>query len=692
MNRLSQVFLLLCAVLLAPAQPGHAASAHAAVSAASQAPITWLSSLGGSINGGAVDGTNAYLIEGANLTVLDLTNPSAPRFRSHVPLLDIAQQIVAANGFVYLLSRHSSLAIWIYDVRDPAAPRFVRELPFPAGSSPINVQLASGALWVTSIGTDNVHRFDLGNPAAPVLTNTLTCSACHIQTSGSLAYLLDQDSHLQVWDLSDPHAPQLRAQSVLAGLYSFTGFVLSGNRLYVAGWSQAAEGGSRRALMTLDVSDPSRPAVQATVVANVGELSVAGDRLVTLFDQTLWLYSMANPAQPTLVFSQTLDATSYQVVDNTLYAASARAWSILDLSGTSGAVLRGQFTATLTRVQDVSVEGQRLYARVPDGIQIIDVSNPLSPTLQARVSMLDAQEPAINGKRLLAPEVGGRHMVDAGSALGRTVPALLRGHQGLIQGNLLYQLTSVGLDILDITNPASPVLLGSASFPMHSPATYDLFVAGGRAYISIIEARYIPSQRLPILYLTLRAVDVSNPQQPRTGGSISDVKLSGITTKPNNWAISGTALFIALNGLFVIDVSNIDSPTLSDYHYDGAVTDVQIVGSRAYIAGSPALSVLDLTDPLHPTTVSTFKVGLSTSHQVQIVNERAYILLDGLRVLDIRNPSTPLPQAMYGSYVLRMAVAEPYVYLALDEGGLQIVQIHPEHFRQPLLLPLVLRH
>jgi hypothetical protein len=505
--------------------------------------------------------------------------------------------------------------------------------------------------------------------------------------------VLESTTGLQVWEYSSPRAPQLRTRVAPAPpgarTASYTGLALSGTTLYVGVTSESAEGGTRSDVATLDVSRPSAPTVQASGAAATGELSAVDGSLVTLIGNELRLYRMANPAQPTLVVSQTLEADSYQVAGHRLSTLRDNTWSIFELSATGGAVPRGQFSAALTWISDMTLEGQRLYVRQPDGIQIIDVSSPLSPTLKGRIpSQNFPQPPEIDGTRLLVADADGLRLIDASDPLSPTVRAVLpQGRVGRLQGNLAYVLTGAGLEILDISDLANPVLLGSATFPTTLSYLYDMFVAGGRAYIGFTSLTGCPPAcHFPDYLLTVQVVDVSDPQQPKTGGRISDLPI-GIEggRRPNRWALSGTTLFIANNYLHIIDVGDIDSPTLSDARYDGDAEDIQIVGSRAYVAGYPGLTVLDLADPLHPATLGRFSSPSTT--QVQVAGGRAYILSDGLRVLDIRTPSSPAQQAAHGSSGLSMAVAEPYVYLGLGEGGLQIVQIHELRFRQ--LLPLV---
>ncbi|HEU4324800.1 MAG TPA: hypothetical protein VFS21_16770 [Roseiflexaceae bacterium] len=694
MKRLACVLLVCAALLLgASPQPGRATPTPARAAAGSQSSstlITFEGGLGGTITDGFVEGSTAYLIEGDYLTVLDISDAAAPRLRSRTPLPEDAWKLVAANGFVYLLCSGAQSLILIYDARNPAAPQLAGQLALPEYVYPYRMTIASGALWL--VNPDAVRRYDLSDPAAPTLANTFVCNRCSVQTSGALAYFFETTTALQIWDLSNPQAPLLRA--LITKLYpdpgEGSGLALDGNRLYAAV--------RQKAIITLDVSDPTAPAVLATGAANVEELGVAGNLIATLTSNyRLQVYSIADPARPALLFEQLLLANSFQVLGTRFYAASGDAWSIFDLSGAGSAgVLRGRVSQALSAIKTFTPAGQRLYAHLPNAVQIIDTSDPRSPVLQARIPRDPSQLPDIDGARLLIPGEDGLRLIDASAPLSPTVRAVLpEGRTGQLNGDLAYVITGAGLEILDISDMAAPVPLGSTTFPTDTLSPYELVVADGRAYIGLVSmGNCSPPCRFREYFLAVQVVDVSNPQQPRAAGRINNLSLGTrmyVGPDPSSWAVKGTTLFVANTILHVIDVSNIDSPTLSDYRYNNTARDLQIAGDRAYVAGDPGLTVLDLADPLHPTTMGRFDTV--TASQVRVVGERAYLLArtyastDGLHVLDISNPAAPVQQAVYRSRATSIAVAEPYVYLVLGDGGFQILRIRDMRVQQ--LLPLV---
>lgn len=687
---LRPILWLACAVLLASLLPGPLAPGRASAAAAPQEPISLVSALGGTLSGAYVDGSLAYLIEGARLTVLDISDPAAPQVRSRTPIPGTATQVAAANGFAYLLSNIQN-ALWVYDARDPAAPRLVRQRLFEPSTFNLQMWLTGGALWVR--GGEVASRFDLRDPASPALTYTLPCSACAIRESGARVYLLQGTFGLQVWDLSDPSQPAMRAMAdpfPLRDDYIYIDLALSGDTLYLSAWRWLGSGQRQAFVATLDVSDLTSPTVRATAALPAAQLSMAAGHLVTVVEQELRVYRMSDPAQPTLVLTQTLAQDFYQVTGDVLYAGSAGDWRIIDLHSPGAPVQRGVYRPweQPRLFAGVQLGGQRLYAGALGGLRIIDVSSPLSPTLQGLVPAIATEAPGADATRLALVDREGLRFADLSDPLSPRAGAVITGGlTGVTAGGLGYALTGDELQILDISQVATPTVQARVALP--APANVSdrqLLVANGRAYVGLTSVQ-VCGAGCTQTRLRLWALDVTNPQQPRLGQQLEIEAGGGV----GRWAARGTALYMAAARLRIVDVTNIDAPVLSDYSLGSRPHEFQIVGARAYLLDDQALIALDLSNPLQPAPLSRFPLrGVGTS-RLLIRGERAYVLSDGLRVLDIRNPSNPLPLATYSAPAQDFATDGTYVYLTMADGSLHVLQIHPERFATPLLLPLLRR-
>ena len=153
-----------------------------------------------------------------------------------------------------------------------------------------------------------------------------------------------------------------------------------------------------------------------------------------------------------------------------------------------------------------------------------------------------------------------------------------------IKGNYAYvAIESGGLAILDISNPAAPVRVGSYNT---SGSACGVAVMGNYAYVADGSAG-------------LQVIDVSNPANPvRVGGCETDWYAYGYAY---DVAVAGNYAYVAdgYDGLQIIDVSN---PTncvrVGGYYTGGIAGGVTVMGNYAYVADwNVGLQVIDVSNP-----------------------------------------------------------------------------------------------
>jgi hypothetical protein len=196
-----------------------------------------------------------------------------------------------------------------------------------------------------------------------------------------------------------------------------------------------------------------------------------------------------------------------------------------------------------------------------------------------------------------------------------------RNYVSAVQGNHAYVGEGYGLAILDVSNPASPVVVGRT--PLFPEMVSDVAVAGPYAYVSI-----------------------------------------------------------GAGGLRIIDVSSSDSPAeVGFYGTVGAVWDVAISGSYAYLAGADGLSVVDVSTPSDPLEVGLYPVPPYGINGIAVAGNYAY-LVDanvggGLRVVSISDPANPVEVGFYETPAAaeNVAIAGTYAYVADNVGGLRVVNV-----------------
>lgn len=236
-----------------------------------------------------------------------------------------------------------------------------------------------------------------------------------------------------------------------------------------------------------------------------------------------------------------------------------------------------------------------------------------------------------------------------------------------------------GVNILDISDPSNVMLLGryntSSYFTKQYANNVKLSSDGNILYVSYY-ASYNKYE--------LRILDISNPATPillssfNTASSYIKVTLS--KDEQIAYIADGT------NGLKIFDVSNPAIPIyLGGYNTPDWAYTVTLSAdeSIAYITDrSSGLQILDVSNPTTPIFLGSYNTsGYTKSLTLSLDGKIAYIADDtsGLQVLDISDPTTPVLLASYGinprAENITISADGNTVYISAQDGGLQIVDV-----------------
>lgn len=229
-----------------------------------------------------------------------------------------------------------------------------------------------------------------------------------------------------------------------------------------------------------------------------------------------------------------------------------------------------------------------------------------------------------------------------------------------VAGDFAYFTTGdhdEGFQILDVSDPYSPVVLGSADTgPAHGLAVSGnyVFVAG---------------------HFLFRTVDVSDPTLPVI------VAFVGTPGSPRAIALSGTYAYLAAEdgGLQILDVSDPTSPTIVGAvampDLPGEAYGVAVDGTFAYVGTGGSLQVIDVSDATSPLVVASLEEGYYST--LAIAGQYLYATGLGLSVVDITEPTNPFLRATFDlpEWPRDVAVSGSYAYLADRTEGLQVVDV-----------------
>ncbi|MDB9412535.1 DUF4347 domain-containing protein, partial [Microcystis aeruginosa] len=246
-----------------------------------------------------------------------------------------------------------------------------------------------------------------------------------------------------------------------------------------------------------------------------------------------------------------------------------------------------------------------------------------------------------------------------------------------IVGNYAYVADyASGLQIIDISNPTNPTLTGNYSdWPLGS--AYGLEVVGNYAYVASD-------------YQGLTIIDISNPSNPTLIGNYDT------SSRALEVQVIGNYAYVAdyESGLQIIDVSNPENPTLKgNYDTPGIASDVEVVGNYAYVADGwdGGLQIIDISNPTNPIFIGNYDTN-SVANDVEVVGNYAYVADDmaGLKIIDISNPTNPILIDSYDDFstvAYGVEVVGNYAYVADYFDGLKIIDV--SGFNNPSPLPSV---
>lgn len=289
-----------------------------------------------------------------------------------------------------------------------------------------------------------------------------------------------------------------------------------------------------------------------------------------------------------------------------------------------------------------------------------------------------------------------------------------------VVGNLCYVAAGAsGLLILDITDPAHPVSVGTFAtrkpaqsvFPLdrgalviEQPEGSELLDLSSPTHpvrasewseVRGADAVFVSRDQLFIAGgASLRIVDIHDLYSPALRGAYSfpfdgeDAPLNNIRSVA---ARGGFAYCGDGDLLWVFDVrdpAHIRQIGLTDIP-QGDMTDIVLSGSMAFAAAQwGGLHQIDLTDPGHPKVMGEIQGLGGWPHSIVVSGDRAVVATEQGWVvfLDLSNPYSPLPIGGYLSVeALDVQVSGGLCYVAGGSSGLEVVDLLPANPSIPAL-------
>jgi hypothetical protein len=499
-------------------------------------------------------------VDELGVSTWDLSNPDSPAYidswyeRAYYP---VARVDVDERGFAYAGSGDDQWGYYVavYDLRNPDDPAPISFIP---GGRYYDYGI-DGHTFV-GIRYSELTVVDLTDPFHP----RLVCSDCvelwnrpfpheRIAVRDGKAYAASRDS-LWVVDLVSESQPLVTATVNLDGTS-----MVSSSRL-VAGDDLVVllQVGDDR---FIDVSDPAEPVVHRVTVGYDSYDAVIEGRSLFVSDAGLVRhFDLADPPNPHELEVVDPDRSLYQLdlALDRLYAVDAsQRIHVYDVSGAPAAT---GISPELLEYDNIDADGGLAIASTASpGIAVFDLADPSTPE---QVGHLDLT--------------------------GITMHQVLAGSRALVA-----MTEPNSLAVVDVSNPALPQLAAVLSTGAWQPQ--EVAVSG--RIVAVAARNWQEHRGALLLYETS---DAGPPVLQ------SVVEVGGEWT--NAVALhSNVALVASGYSVVLVDIANLEAPfvieSLRACGWFGC-WDIAIIENRAYVtypAGLVGVTVVDLTDPHHPT-------------------------------------------------------------------------------------------
>ena len=607
-------------------------------------------SIGGYINAMAAQGNYGFSGEGSTFVVFDVSNPAAPTPIARLAMPGLVQDVAvfSANGRQYAAVANYDAGLQVVDITTPTAPALRGY--YNTGDYASGIAVFGSNAFLAN-GNSGLMILDVSNPLQPQEVATLSIGDCDrllVQTSGTNVFAyVSVAGALAVVDVTNPNNPVLRGStSAITQSWEAHSLAFLNNRVFFAdGYTY---------LQAVNVSNPNAPAALGAVSSDApSAVAATGGLIYTWATDGLQIYNFpGGPANrvgfASLGTGQTYGNTMCILNGIALCTGAENGFRVYDVSTPSSPTYRGAYAATVGYYLAGALNGSNAFVATQNsGLKIINVGNPAAPSLSS----------------LYVPSYNGG----------------FGGEKVQVSGNRAYYLSTHQINVLDVSNPQVPALLGTNSTSQF--LVDDLYVLGSSivaAGFDTTTAPYSPA---------LEVFDASNPSSIHMQS-----KLDFATQNGAAWAVAGNssiacvAVPLASGSDFSLAVVNVSN--LSSLQQIGQLPDIGIVSTMKlspdnrylYVGGEYSdlnWRIIDLTNSNSPVLVSSNYVGVAV-FGFDFSGTTAFLATgSGIQVYDVSNPSQPMLLRSYSTPTIPqdIKVSGNNLYIADAQGGLSILTL-----------------
>ncbi len=276
--------------------------------------------------------------------------------------------------------------------------------------------------------------------------------------------------------------------------------------------------------------------------------------------------------------------------------------------------------------RNVYINGNYLYSSSGTALNTIDITNPDNPLL-INTLPISGYLRYMKGNYGFVFDSSGYTLLDMSNA---TTPVIVGNYVTnnaftAASGNLLFGRwvgNTANFTIVDITNPTAPVPLGSTTFNISPIEGFQLV----NNYVFIGQFIGYPT------YI----INVTNPANPVLAGSIPIKEIAAFALKDNILFAAGEP------AIYILDITQETNPASIGSIYIGSDPAYNLFINGNFLVAScygGAVVVIDIEDISNPAVVATYQTIGPDAWQTLLRNNLGYVANDngGLSILNLAN-------------------------------------------------------
>lgn len=659
-----------------------------------------------SVGGSTWNATNSLFVSSVGNIGIGTTSPASkmhisdgtllvdePRslslYGSYLSGTGASGQSVAISG-KYAYFAYGTDGLRILDISDPSNPRAVGQ--YDPGSV-YTVEVSGKYAYIHA--STGFQILDISNPSSITLLSTMGLGGLgrQIAISGKYAYLCRTSNSMAIIDISNPSLPRL-ATTYAGG--NPVGISISGKYAYVAD--------NANGLTILDVSNPEAPSYVSSYApgGNANSVYVSGGNVYISIAGNLNIIDVSNPALPVGLSTTSIDTASpgVKVYGKYAYVAgSTFGLRVVDVSSSTAARVISSYDTGSQVANAVTVVGKFAYVSYgANGLHVVNLGG--ADINAAKIGAIESNNLTIWENANIGNNVFVKNNLNVGSGM------LLGGAFNMSVSSTNSNLNIFGVSISSTASNNHPafVILDNGNIGIGTSTPQTLLTVAGTSTLQNVLPMLPYAGNMSAYNLGASAarwnevwagtynVGTSTWSLTTTGtgrfgifdgaSGVGNERLSILSTGYVGIGTSSPREKLHLyDGSLLVDSPN--NPTLKGYYYSPSLTSAyySIAVSRgyAYMAyGSDGLRIIDIANPSAPSPVGQFSNGFS-ANGLDVAGNYAYVGMagSGLKIIDVSDASNPKQVGSFspGGTAYNVNISGKYAFVAFSSAGLRIVDV-----------------